>query len=408
MRPKSLDEFVGQERLLGPGTALRTAIEHGTLPSMILWGPPGSGKTTLARLIANTTGSRFVTLSAVSAGVNDLRRAIADAKALAGSSRRRTIVFIDEIHRFNKAQQDAVLPNVERGDIILIGATTENPSFEVNKALLSRAQVFVLAPLSDQALGAIVDRALSDRSAGLRSAALLNERARAKLVALAGGDARSALNALELAAQLAAARGPASAIEERDIEEAMQRRALRYDRAGDEHYDVISAFIKSIRDSDPDAGIYWLARMLEAGEDPMFIARRLVISSSEDVGLADPQALCIAVAAQTATHALGMPEALFPLTEATIYLALAPKSNSGLRAYAAAKEAVEERGALEVPLHLRNAATNLMRQLGYGQGYQYAHDFEDAKVDQQHLPDGLEESKFYEPGKRGWEARLSE
>jgi putative ATPase len=317
-------------------------------------------------------------------------------------------VFIDEIHRFNKAQQDAVLPNVERGDIILIGATTENPSFEVNKALLSRARVFVLAQLSDQALGSIIDRALSDRSAGLRSAAQLNDRARAKLIALAGGDARSALNALELAAQLAAARGPGSPIEERDVEEAMQRRALRYDRAGDEHYDVISAFIKSIRDSDPDAGIYWLARMLEAGEDPMFIARRLVISSSEDVGLADPQALCIAVAAQTATHALGMPEALFPLTETTIYLALAPKSNSGLRAYAAAKEAVDGHGALEVPLHLRNAATNLMRQLGYGQGYQYAHDFEDAKVDQQHLPDGLEGSKFYEPGKRGWEGRLSE
>ena len=404
MRPRSLDEFVGQEQLVGPGTALRTAIERNAVPSMILWGPPGSGKTTLARLIASVTSARFVTLSAVSAGVADLRRAIADAKGAAAANGRHTILFIDEIHRFNKAQQDAVLPNVERGDITLIGATTENPSFEVNKALLSRSRVFVLALLSDDAVGVIVDRALAERERGLGPDVRLDQEARAKLIALAGGDARSALNALELAAQIAASRGLGEPIAAHDVEEAMQQRALRYDRAGDEHYDVISAFIKSVRDSDPDAGVYWLARMLEAGEDPMFIARRLVILSSEDVGLADPNALPIAVAAQQATHALGMPEALFPLTEATIYLALAPKSNSGLRAYSAAKEAVDERGALPVPLHLRNAATNLMRRLGYGEGYRYAHDFPGAKVEQQHLPDGLEQSKFYEPGDVGWEA----
>ncbi|MDQ6766724.1 MAG: replication-associated recombination protein A [Candidatus Eremiobacteraeota bacterium] len=405
MRPRSLDEFVGQDQIVGPGTALRTAIERQQSPSMILWGPPGSGKTTLARLIADATAARFISLSAVSAGVSDLRRAIADAKQAAKASGRRTILFIDEIHRFNKSQQDAVLPNVERGDITLIGATTENPSFEVNKALLSRSRVFVLAPLSDEALGVVIDRALADAERGLGPNVHLEAQARAKLVALAGGDARSALNALELSAQIAAARGPGAPIEAHDVEEAMQRRALRYDRAGEEHYDVISAFIKSVRDSDPDAGVYWLARMLEAGEDPMFVARRLVILSSEDVGLADPNALPIAVAAQQATHALGMPEALFPLTEATIYLALAPKSNSGLRAYVAAKEAVDARGALAVPLHLRNAATNLMRQLGYGKGYQYAHDFPDAKVKQQHLPDELEQMTFYEPGDSGWEAK---
>ena len=389
---------------MGKGTALRAALDRRSLPSMILWGPPGTGKTTLARLIAGATAARFVPLSAVSAGVSDLRRAIADAKQAARANGRPTILFIDEIHRFNKAQQDAVLPYVERGDITLIGATTENPSFEVNKALLSRARVFVLVPLSDEALGSIVDRALADRERGLDRTVVLQDDARAKLIALAGGDARSALNALEMAAQLALARGADAPVEPHDVEEAMQRRALRYDRAGDEHYDVISAFIKSVRDSDPDAGVYWLARMLEAGEDPMFIARRLVILACEDVGLADPQALPIAVAAQQATHALGMPEALFPLSEATIYLALAPKSNSGLRAYAAAKEAVDAHGALPVPLHLRNAATNLMRQLGYGKGYRYAHDFPEAKVDQEHLPDGVGPGDFYKPGATGWEA----
>ena len=371
---------------------------------MILWGPPGSGKTTLARLIAAASGARFISLSAVSAGVADLRRAIADAKAAKRASSRSTVLFIDEIHRFNKAQQDAVLPNVERGDVILIGATTENPSFEVNKALLSRARVFVLKALTNEDIGAIVDRALADPR-GLAGAVTLEDTARSKLIALADGDARSALNALELASPIAVARGRGTHIEAADIEEAMQQRALRYDRAGDEHYDVISAFIKSVRGSDPDAAVYWLARMLEAGEDPMFVARRLVILAGEDVGLADPQALPIAVAAQQAAHAIGMPEALFPLTEATLYLALAPKSNSALRAYTAAQQAVEETGSLPVPLHLRNAATGLMRRLGYGEGYQYAHDFPEAHVEQEHLPEELKGRKFYSPGERGWERR---
>ncbi|HZV79435.1 MAG TPA: replication-associated recombination protein A [Candidatus Binatus sp.] len=396
MRPRTLDEFVGQERIIGPGSALRTAAEQGKIPSLVLWGPPGSGKTTLARLLASTAHARFVGLSAVTAGVADLRRIVADAKRL--RARGGTIVFIDEIHRFNKAQQDAILPHVERGDITFIGATTENPSFEVNSALLSRSRVFVLASLGPDEIGTIVDRALGDRVRGLPIVVTLDADARAKLIVLADGDARSALNALELASEIAAAREPAApAIGARDIEEAMQRRALRYDRAGDEHYDLISAFIKSVRGSDADAAVYWLARMLEAGEDPMFIARRLVILAGEDVGLGDPQALPIATAAHYASHAIGMPEAMFPLVEATLYLALAKKSNSALRAYAAAQEAIEETGTLPVPLHLRNAATGLMKQLGYGKGYQYAHDFPDAKIEQQHLPDELKDRRFFEP-----------
>jgi putative ATPase len=404
MRPQSLDDFVGQDHLVGKGAPLRAAIERKALPSMILWGPPGSGKTTLAKLIAAATASRFIQLSAVSAGVADLRRAVASARQ-ASASGARTILFIDEIHRFNKAQQDAVLPNVERGDVTLIGATTENPSFEVNKALLSRSRVFVLHALSAEALGAIVDRALGDPERGLGGRISYEPGVREQLIALAGGDARSALNALELAVEIAAARGEAARLASGDIERAMQRRALRYDRAGDEHYDVISAFIKSIRGSDADAAVYWLARMLEAGEDPLFVARRLIIVACEDVGLADPQALPLAAAAHAAAHAIGMPEALFPLTEATIYLALAPKSNSGLRAYFGARDAVEERGALPVPLHLRNAVTGLMRQLGYGEGYKYAHDFPGASVDQQHLPDELAGRRFYEPGDTGWEKK---
>jgi putative ATPase len=401
MRPRSLDEFVGQARIVGAGAPLRVAIERNAVPSIILWGPPGSGKTTLARLIAQATRSHFVALSAVSAGVADLRRAIAHARAAAASGRR-TILFIDEIHRFNKAQQDAVLPNVERGDVTLIGATTENPSFEVINALLSRTRVFVLEPLDHDALGVIIDRALTDER-GYGGRVEFAEGARERLIALAGGDARSALNALELAAEIAATRGDPVRVGVRDVEEAMQRRTLRYDRAGDEHYDVISAFIKTVRDSDPQGAVYWLARMLEAGEDPLFVARRLVILASEDVGLADPHALTVAVAAQAAAHAIGMPEAALPLTEAAIYLARAPKSNSGLRAYAAAAHAVEEFGALPVPVHLRNAVTGLMKDLGYGRDYRYAHDYPGAAIDQQHLPDELKERVFYTPGDRGWE-----
>ncbi|MBC5825683.1 MAG: replication-associated recombination protein A [Candidatus Eremiobacteraeota bacterium] len=403
LRPTTLDQFVGQKSILGEGTALRTLIEQGTCPSMILWGPPGSGKTTLARLVASTANARFVSLSAVSAGVADLRRIIAAARRLASATGRRTILFIDEIHRFNKAQQDSILPAVERGDLIFIGATTENPSFEVNAALLSRSRVFVLQPLAPPEVNAIIDRALADDAVGFAGRVVLEGDARDRLIALAGGDARVALNALETAAQIAT--GPhAWAVSARDIEEAMQRRALRYDKDGDQHYDVISAFIKSIRGSDPDAAVYWLARMLEAGEDPVFVARRLVILSAEDIGLAEPQALVIASAAQQAVHAIGMPEALYPLTEAAIYLSLAPKSNSGLEAYAAAKAALDESGALPVPLHLRNAPTSLMRGLGYGADYRYAHDYEDPKPLQQYLPTSLQDRKFYVPRKRGWEA----
>ena len=399
MRPASLDAFVGQRHIIGTGAGLRAAIESGHPPSMILWGPPGSGKTTLARLVADAAKARFVALSAVTAGVADLRRVIADAVAGRRAGGPPTILFIDEIHRFNKAQQDAVLPHVERGDVTFIGATTENPSFEVNSALLSRSRVYVLHPLSPEDIGAIVDRALADPDRGLGgSGASLEPAARASVVALADGDARVALNAIELAAEIAGARGRPPRIEVHDIEEALQRRALRYDRAGDEHYDVISAFIKSVRGSDPDAAIYWLARMLHAGEDVMFIARRLVVLASEDVGLADPQALSVAVAAQQAAHAIGMPEAMFPLAEATLYLARAPKSNSILRAYGKASDAIEATGTLSVPLHLRNAPTGLMRELGYGKGYKYAHDFEGAVVEQQHLPDDLAGRRFFEPG----------
>ena len=395
MRPRTLDEFVGQSRIIGASTALRTAVEQRKIPSIVLWGPPGSGKTTLARLLANAVGARFVAMSAVTAGVADLRRVVSDAKAV---RTRGTIAFIDEIHRFNKAQQDAILPHVERGDITFIGATTENPSFEVISALLSRSRVFILTPLSADEIGTIVDRAVGDTERGLAGRVALDAEARAKLIALSDGDARSALNALELAAEIASGRKAVPPIiGPRDVEEAMQRRTLRYDRAGDEHYDLISAYIKSVRGSDPHAAVYWLARMLEAGEDPMFVARRLVILAAEDVGLGDPQALPVATAAHYATHAIGMPEAMLPLVEATIYLALAKKSNSGLRAYVAAVEAIEQTGTLPVPLHLRNAVTGLMRELGYGKDYQYAHDFPDAKIDQQHLPDELNDRKFFEP-----------
>ena len=398
MRPRTLVEFVGQRRIVGKGAGLRAAIETGKVPSMILWGPPGSGKTTLARLIARSAKARFVALSAVTAGVADLRRSIADASLARRNGGSQTILFIDEIHRFNKAQQDAVLPHVERGDVTLIGATTENPSFEVNSALLSRARTYVLEPLSADDLGVVVDRALADPDRGLGGRAALGDDARSSLIGLAGGDARVALNTLELAVDIASVRATPARIEVRDVEEAMQRRALRYDRAGDEHYDVISAFIKSIRGSDADAAIYWLARMLEAGEDPMFVARRLVVSASEDVGLADPRAMSVAIAAHQAAHAIGMPEAMFPLAEATLYLALAPKSNSSLRAYSSAAESIEQTGTLPVPLHLRNAVTGLMRKLGYGEGYKYAHEFEGGRVEQQHLPDELAGRRFYDPG----------
>jgi putative ATPase len=401
MRPRTLDEYVGQEHLIGPGRALRRAIEADALPSMILWGPPGSGKTTLAEVIANSTACHFVALSAVTAGVADLRREVEAArKALQRSQR--TVLFIDEIHRFNKAQQDTILPHVERGTIRLIGATTENPSFEVNSALLSRAQVFTLQALTDAEIELILRRALADTERGLgRLRADLDDASLAWLVTQANGDARTALNALELAV---AATSPDDQgrrhVDQPTLQETLQRRSLQYDRAGDQHYDTISAFIKSIRGSDPDAAVYWLARMLDAGEDLMFVARRLVVLASEDVGLADPAALPLAVAAQQAAHLLGLPEALYPLTEVTLYLALAPKSNTVKTTYFSALEDVQQTRADPVPLHLRNAVTSLMRGLGYGREYRYAHDYPEGRVQQQHLPDNLAGRRYFQPNPR--------
>jgi putative ATPase len=402
MRPRTLDEFVGQETLLGTGRALRAAIERDAAPSMILWGPPGSGKTTLAQIVACSTGAHFEGMSAVSAGVADLRRVVNEAKARRRVGKR-TVLFIDEIHRFNKAQQDAVLPHVEDGTVTFIGATTENPSFEVNSALLSRARVFVLQPLSDGEVGAIVDRALGDRERGLGDEGVrIDEDARGLLISLANGDARAALNALEFAAASANATGDGRAIDAALVREAMQRRGSQYDKAGDMHYDVISAFIKSVRASDPDASVYWLARMIDGGEDPLFIARRLVILASEDVGLADSNGLQVAVAAQQAVHFVGMPEGFFPLAHATLYLATAPKSTSVGRAFGAAMDDVVGTRNEPVPMHLRNAPTGLMRKLGYGEGYsearaqhsRSAHDDDD--VVQLNVPPNLSGRRYYQ------------
>jgi putative ATPase len=401
MRPSDLDEFLGQEHLVGQGTVLRRAIEARRLPSMILWGPPGSGKTTLARIAARRAGARFVPIQAVSMGVADLRAAIAQAIARRRATGEITVLFIDEIHRFNKGQQDAVLPHVENGDIVLVGATTENPSFEVNSALLSRSRVYVLKPLTDEHVRTIVDRALADSERGLGGRVEIDADAKEFLVRAANGDARVALNALELAA------ASSDHIALRAVQDALQRRSLLYDRAGDQHYDTISAFIKSVRGSDPDAALYWLVRMIDSGEDPMFIARRLVILAAEDVGLADPQALVVASAAQQATHLIGFPEGYFPLAEATIYLSAAPKSDSVKRAYGAVIDDIEHTRADPVPLHLRNAVTGLMSALGYGKDYKYAHDRPDHFApDETFLPESLAGRRYYEPTDLGAEARI--
>ena len=402
MRPRGFEEFTGQEHLLAPDRVLRRAIEQDRLGSIILWGPPGSGKTTLAELIARTTHARFLHVSAVSAGVADLRRAAEEARRTPG---RRTILFVDEIHRFNKAQQDAVLPFVESGLLTLIGATTENPSFAVNSALLSRCRVFHLTALADDDVERLVCRAVADSERGLGGQHVeLADDALHHLVQGSGGDARVALNALELAAAATAPNDDGRRlIGKASIEDALQHRALLYDRAGDQHYQVISAFIKSVRGSDPDAAVYWLARMLEAGEDPVFVARRLVLLAAEDVGLADPRALPIAVAAQQAAQFIGMPEGYLPLSEATLYLALAPKSNSALTAYAAALDDVRATLHQPVPLHLRNAVTALDRAAGYGKGYRYAHDFPEHYAEQAHLPGSLAGHRYYRPGTLGWE-----
>lgn len=411
MRPRNFDELVGQEEIVGPGLPLRTAIERDRLSSIILWGPPGSGKTTLATIIAGVTGAQFHHLSAVTSGVTDVRKVIDNARSMLALHRRRTILLIDEIHRFSKSQQDAVLQAVEEGTITLVGATTENPSFEVNAALLSRCRVFTLRQLTDAEVEVVVRRALVDPDRGVAHLNVdLAGDAMTALCGMANGDARVALNALELAAEAASADGGCRAIDLDSISRVMQRRALLYDRAGEYHYDTISAFIKSVRGSDPDAAVYWLARMLEAGEDPLFVARRLVILAAEDIGLADPHALPMAVAAYQATHFLGMPEATLPLSEATIYLAAAEKSNSSLKAYTSAREVVDRTRNDPVPLHLRNAATGLMAHLGYGRDYQYSHDYssdDPRRFEQRYLPANID-AEFYVPGLAGAEAEIAE
>ncbi|MCX5993035.1 MAG: replication-associated recombination protein A [Chloroflexi bacterium] len=405
MRPRNFAQYVGQEHIIGEGKVLRRAIESDQLPSIILWGPPGSGKTTLAQVIASVSSSYYVHMSAVTAGVADLRRVIDEARRRRRGTGQRTILFIDEIHRFNKGQQDAVLPYVENGEVTFIGATTENPSFEVISALLSRCRVYTLNALSDEEIGTIVERALADGENGLAGLKIeLADDARQMLVSMANGDARVALNALEMAGQ--AVRPGADGlrqVELKDIEESLQKRALLYDKAGEQHYDLISALHKTLRGSDPDAALYWLGRMLEAGEDPLYVVRRLIRFASEDVGMADPQALVVCVAAQQAVHFVGMPEGNLALAQAVVYLATAPKSNALYTAYGRVQKDVETTRNDPVPLHLRNAPTGLMKDLGYGKGYKYAHEYEGHFVEQQNLPDAMKGKRYYFPTEQGFE-----
>ena len=411
MRPRTFDEFVGQQQVVGSDRVLFRAIAAGRLPSFILWGPPGTGKTTLARLVATATQAAFEPVSAVTSGVADLRRIVAEARDRRGMHGQATILFVDEIHRFNKAQQDVILPHVEDGTVTLIGATTENPSFEVIAPLLSRSRVFALQSLTPQEVEAIVNRAAEDHERGLGEMNVsVAADAMSHLVNIANGDARVALNALETAAYATTpdADGGTRLIDLDTIADALQRRSPMYDKAGDSHYDTISAFIKSVRGSSPDGALYWLARMIESGEDPLFIARRLVILASEDIGLADPQALTVAVAAQQAVHFIGMPEGRIPLAEATVYLATAPKSNT---AYAALNEAIADVRRLPndpVPLHLRNAVTGMMHQMGYGKDYKYSHDYEGHFAPQEYLPPQLQNRRYYHPGTEGAEREITE
>jgi putative ATPase len=408
MRPRTLDDFVGQERLLGAGKSLRKAIEAGRLSSILFWGPPGVGKTTLAEIIAVMSKSKFYSFSAVTAGVKDVKDVALKAQQDLKFAGIRTILFLDEIHRFNKAQQDYLLPHVEKGDLILIGATTENPSFEVNSALLSRLRVFILDPLQPEAIRKILIRALTDNTHGLGQHDLeVDDSGMDLIVSLAGGDARTALNILDAGADHVGG-NPRKIIDASVVQEAAQRRNLLYDKQGEEHYNLISALHKSLRDSDPDAGLYWMGRMLEGGEDPLYVARRLVRFASEDVGLSVPQALEQAVAAFQACKFVGMPECALALAQVVVYLALAPKSNSLEAAYIAVKKEIGESGALPPPLHLRNAPTGFMKEIGYGKGYKYAHDFPGAQVDQEHMPEKLKGRKFYYPTDRGFEKTLKE
>src|SRR5438067_1745134 len=411
MRPRSLDEFVGQEHMLAPGKPLRLQIERDDPGSIIFWGPPGVGKTTLAKIIANVTKADFIEFSAVLAGIKEIKQVMADAER-ARQYGTRTIVFIDEIHRFNKAQQDAFLPHVEKGNIRLIGATTENPSFEIISALLSRSRVYVLKPLTEDQIVTLLRRALSDDERGLGAVKLqASDEVLQKIAAYSSGDARSAYNVLEVAASLARSHSGKEAgaeITDEIVRDALQKRVLLYDKAGEEHYNLISALHKSVRNSDPDAALYWLGRMLEAGEDPLYIARRVVRMAVEDIGLADPNALSLCMAARDAVDFIGMPEGNLALAQAVVYLSVAPKSNALYAAYSDVQHDVERTAAEPVPLHLRNAPTGLMKGLGYGKGYQYAHDLEDKVADMECLPDNLRNRVYYEPTNEGIEKRIRE
>jgi len=410
MRPKTIKEYIGQSHLLTPGSLLRRSIEEDKLFSMIFWGPPGSGKTTLARILANETKSRFVSFSAVLSGVKEIRQVIDDARKRWEIKKEKTVLFVDEIHRFNKAQQDAFLPHVESGLITLIGATTENPSFEVIAPLLSRTRVMLLHPFSEEELMAIVKQALTDETKGLGKLAIkIDDDATRYIVGLADGDARSVLNNLEaITAVVQNLPEEERIITRKAAEETLLKKALLYDKNGEEHYNLISAFHKSLRGSDPDAALYWLGRMLNAGEDPFFIARRMIRFASEDIGNADPRALEITVAAQQAFHFIGLPEGELALAQAAVYLATAQKSNSLYAGYGRVKEIINKTGYLPVPLHIRNAPTKLMKELDYGKDYKYAHDYDGAYVPQEYLPDKLQGQKFYYPKESGYEKTIKE
>ncbi len=412
LRPRTLEEFVGQDHLLGEGRLLHTLLSRGNLPSLILWGPPGCGKTTLARIIARLSDANFVSFSAVLSGIQELRLIVKEAKQNQQAGGPKTVLFVDEIHRFNKAQQDAFLPHVESGLITLIGATTENPSFEIISPLLSRCQVLVLEPLNKEALCRLIDRAMTDRERGLGELEFtISEEARDLLAARADGDARTLLNFLELAAEIALSASPSSTgakISAEHVTEATQQRSARYDKAGDEHYNLISAFHKSLRGSDPDAALYWMARMLAAGEPPHYIARRMVRFASEDIGNAEPQALTVAIDALRAYDFLGSPEGELALAQAALYLATAPKSNAAYTAWKEAFQDAKKFGTLPVPLHIRNAPTKLMKELGYGKGYKYAHDHKDALAVQEYFPSELRNRVYYNPTARGYERVIKE